>query len=113
MPSLILRAAQGGNACCSSVAEILFRRVAALSRDRLVTGPSPHLTRREAEVLRVLADGLSNKEIARALCIELSTVKNHVHRIFEKLGVRDRADAGAWLHAHDMLLTSLPCADGP
>lgn len=51
------------------------------------------LTLREREVIRLVAAGLSNKEIAARLCIELATVKNHIHNILGKLGVSDRAEA--------------------
>ena len=53
------------------------------------------LTAREREVLELLDRGLSNKEIARELCIQVSTVKNHVHHILEKLGVGRRSAAVA------------------
>ncbi|MFI5299904.1 MAG: response regulator [Polyangiales bacterium] len=51
------------------------------------------LTAREIEVLRLLAGGYSNREIARALELSEGTVKNHVSNILEKLGVRDRTRA--------------------
>jgi DNA-binding NarL/FixJ family response regulator len=51
------------------------------------------LTPREAEVLRCMANGLSNPDIGRALFIGEATVKSHVMRIFDKLGVRDRTGA--------------------
>jgi DNA-binding NarL/FixJ family response regulator len=64
---------------------------------RLVTrmrGPSaPALTVRELDVLRCIADGLSNPDIGRALFISEATVKSHVTRIFEKLAVNDRTAA--------------------
>ena len=53
------------------------------------------LTKRELEILALIDQGLSNKEIARRLCIELPTVKNHVHNVLEKLQVSRRADAAA------------------
>jgi hydroxymethylbilane synthase len=53
------------------------------------------LTSRELEILDLIDQGLSNKEIARRLTIELSTVKNHVHNILEKLNVSRRSEAAA------------------
>jgi LuxR family transcriptional regulator, maltose regulon positive regulatory protein len=55
--------------------------------------PSVKLTDREVEVLRLLAQGLSNDEIAKNLVISLSTAKVHVHHILRKLGVRNRLQA--------------------
>jgi RNA polymerase sigma factor (sigma-70 family) len=54
-----------------------------------------HLTRREREVLELVAQGLSNKEIAKVLVITTNTVKRHLKSIFEKLGVHTRAAAAA------------------
>jgi len=56
-----------------------------------------NLTARERQVLRLIDSGLSNKEIAQQLRIELATVKNHVHNILEKLQVRRRGAAAAVL----------------
>jgi two-component system nitrate/nitrite response regulator NarL len=53
------------------------------------------LTPRELEIVSLISGGLSNKEIARSLQIELATVKNHVHNILEKLGVARRTEAAA------------------
>jgi DNA-binding NarL/FixJ family response regulator len=75
------------------------RLVAALV-DRSAPGsgdPAPalpdDLTPREAEVLKLIADGLSNSEIAERLVVSGATVKTHVNRIFSKIGARDRAQA--------------------
>ncbi len=51
------------------------------------------ITKRETEILRLLGTGLSNKQIASELHIEVSTVKNHVHNLFDKLNVRRRSEA--------------------
>ena len=60
------------------------------------------LTEREAEVLGLIADGLSNSEIAGRLYVGEATVKTHVNRIFAKTRSRDRAQAGAYAHRHGM-----------
>ena len=51
------------------------------------------LTTREAEVLTLLAAGLSNTEIAQRLFVSNATVKTHINRVFAKIGARDRAQA--------------------
>jgi len=58
------------------------------------------LTPREAEVLRLIAAGQSNREIARTLFVSEATVKTHVNRIFAKTGSRDRSQALRYAYAH-------------
>jgi DNA-binding NarL/FixJ family response regulator len=58
---------------------------------------TPALTRRELEVLRLVADGLSNKDIATSLFITEGTVKNHVHNALEKLQLENRTQAAAYI----------------
>ena len=58
------------------------------------------LTPREAEVLRLIAAGQSNREIARSLFVSEATVKTHVNRIFAKTGSRDRAQAIRYAYTH-------------
>ena len=91
------QAARGEASCSPSVAGVLFRRVAALRGSRtLSTSTGPNLTSREVEILQLLAQGLSNKQIAETLALQVPTVKNHVHHILSKLGLRHRAEASAW-----------------
>ena len=59
----------------------------------LPPGPSTGLTAREVEVLALLADGLSNKEIASVLAVSPKTVMHHAAAIYRKLGVRGRSEA--------------------
>jgi DNA-binding NarL/FixJ family response regulator len=65
--------------------------------------PGDELTRREREVLRLLGRRMSNKEIARQLCLSTATVKNHVHAILTKLNVHARSEALARLQADPMI----------
>jgi DNA-binding NarL/FixJ family response regulator len=58
------------------------------------------LTPREADVLRLIAEGKSNREIARALYVSEATVKTHVNRIFAKTGSRDRTQAVRYAYTH-------------
>ena len=65
------------------------------------------LTAREREVLRLFSAGLSNREIGDALGVVEGTVKNHVHSILQKLGVRDRKPGDAEGNRAGILLTRL------
>jgi DNA-binding NarL/FixJ family response regulator len=81
----IMRSAGSGELACSPrLAAILFRQVAPLARAH-VSAKQPLLTPRQQQILELIDRGLMNKEIAKALSIELTTVKNHVHHILEKL----------------------------
>jgi predicted ATPase/DNA-binding SARP family transcriptional activator/DNA-binding CsgD family transcriptional regulator len=71
------------------------------------------LTRREAEVLQHLAAGLSNREIARRLVVSARTVGHHVAHIYEKLGVRNRAEATAYAVRRDLVPTPAATASAP
>jgi two-component system response regulator DesR len=53
----------------------------------------PHLTQQDIKVLRLLAQGLTNRQIAESLYLSLHTVKDHTSAIFSKLGAKNRAEA--------------------
>ncbi len=89
----IRMAASGQNAWTR---DELRRVTGALATPRLVADVEVPLTQRESEVLRQLAFGLTNKEIAMALHISYETVKEHVQHILRKIGVSDRTQAAVW-----------------
>jgi DNA-binding NarL/FixJ family response regulator len=86
-----------------SVTRALVGRYAARIRPADDTPPEHPLTPRELEVLRLIADGRSNREIAAALVISPETVKTFVSRILTKLGLRDRVQAVVYAHRHGLV----------
>lgn len=88
-------AGRGELTCSPRIAALLLQRVSTLASEHEATADHPALTKREQEVLELLEEGLTNKRIAARLFIETATVKNHVHNIIEKLGVRTRGEAAA------------------
>jgi two-component system, NarL family, nitrate/nitrite response regulator NarL len=91
--------ARGGTLCSPAVTATLLRRVATLSAQRAQPRRTSRLTLREREIVELMRDGLTNKEIAQRLCIEVATVKNHVHNILDKLDVRRRGDVATAIRA--------------
>jgi DNA-binding NarL/FixJ family response regulator len=96
---------RGEMPCSPEVASRLLGRVGELAHRTQPLPVPERLTRREREVVALIGEGLSNKEIGRRLQIELATVKNHVHNILEKLGARRRGEIG-------MRLSRWPAAAG-
>jgi two-component system, NarL family, nitrate/nitrite response regulator NarL len=95
--------ARGEAFCSPRIVAILLRRIADLSVEDRRPPPSHRLTARELEIVGLIDRGLTNKQIAEWLSIELATVKNHVHNILEKLQMRHRHDAAAWMRSHHRL----------
>jgi DNA-binding NarL/FixJ family response regulator len=84
--------------------QVQQRLLAAASGGPAPAGPAlpDGLTAREVQVLRLIAAGLSNKEIAGRLHVTEVTVKSHVNRLFAKAGVRDRAQAVRYAYEHGL-----------
>jgi DNA-binding NarL/FixJ family response regulator len=102
-----IRVAANGDALIDPL--VTRQVIAALAynmRDPLATDPPPalgQLTVREAEVLRMLARGRSNAEIAADLVVGDATVKTHVARVLMKLGLRDRVQAVIYAYEHGLV----------
>jgi two-component system, NarL family, nitrate/nitrite response regulator NarL len=105
MVDILHQAARGDFVCPPKLTTSLFRHIAASSaKQRYVNHNAvmPQqdfgafmLTRREREIIPFIAQGLTNKEIARSLGLGPATIKNHVHNILEKLGLRRRGEIAA------------------
>ena len=85
--------ASGGSVIRPALTERVLRGLEQTRRDFEALSPPDPLTKREVEILRLMAGGYSNREIAEALGTAEGTVKNHASSILSKLGVRDRTRA--------------------
>ena len=82
-------------------ASIASRALAALARGESPAGDLIEpLSEREAEVLQLLAQGMTNKDIAQTLILSVRTVEAHLRNVFGKLGVRSRTEAALWATKH-------------
>jgi DNA-binding NarL/FixJ family response regulator len=93
--------AAGGQVLPTALTTSLFEQIAS----RAATLPEPHvvesvrLTQREQQVVALLGEGLSNKEIAARLHVAVHTVKSHVHNVLEKLALHSRLEVAAFVHS--------------
>lgn len=98
--------AKGEALCPPKVTGLLLSRVAEATRKRELREVLglPNLTRRELEIISLIERGLSNKEIAVQLHIEIQTVKNHIHNILEKLHLDGRREAARYAREQGLLM---------
>jgi DNA-binding NarL/FixJ family response regulator len=109
-----VRAVASGEAVCpSQLCALLFKEVAQIQRKRQVEKQraSARLTLRQENLMKLVATGLTNKEIAEELTLSEFTVKNHVSRILRQLGADNRSEAAAavkaWPHMNIRGMTAL------
>ena len=95
-----IRAVAAGRTHLEPAVQQRLVRAVVDSRTAATSDLPDELTPREAEVLELIAAGLSNPEIAAALVVSGATVKTHVNHIFQKTGVRDRAQAVRYAYEH-------------
>jgi len=113
--STVINTKKGEFCCPPRIAAFLFNKIQHLARrarenylpdaDQAQAVALADLTQREKQILTLMSDGLSNKQIATTLMIEVSTVKNHVHNILVKFGVHSRVQAVS-------LFQSMPQSNG-
>jgi len=88
-------AERGEFVCSAKVSAILLQKINTLALTSDKNCSVEHLTPREFQVAELICEGLSNKQIADSLRITVSTTKNHVHHLLEKLGAHHRTEAAA------------------
>jgi DNA-binding NarL/FixJ family response regulator len=84
----------------------LARPAPAVPAEPVLSADAPRLTRRELEILRLVADGHSNAQLARMLWVTEQTVKFHLSNIYRKLDVANRTEASRWAQRHGLLETA-------
>ncbi|HZF07982.1 MAG TPA: response regulator transcription factor [Thermoanaerobaculia bacterium] len=105
LQAAIERVVRGEAVVTPEAAHRLFRRLGELGREsrRRRQLEFLDLTARELQILGLIAQGLSNQEVADRLCLSIHTVKNHVHNLLERLGLTTRAEAVEYARARGWL----------
>ncbi len=96
----VLTVASGDALLAPDVTRRVISRATGSAPAGVPDGTVPGLTERETEVLRLLAQGMSNGEIAERLYVGEATVKTHVSNVLQKLQLRDRVQAVVWAYEH-------------
>ena len=92
------RVASGYTVCSVAMADGLFRHLRHAALGSLPSSLERVLTQRQQQIVRLMGEGLSNKQIARRLSLSPFTVKNQVHDILDRLQVTSRSEAAARIH---------------
>lgn len=101
--SALLATHRGESQLHPEIAKKLMSRVNQLSKEAAETAVPSNLTKRELEVLRLVAEAFSNRELAQALTISEKTVKKHVSSILRKLDLTDRTQAAIYAYKHGLV----------
>ena len=102
-----IRSANRGESFCSPrMTGSLFSRIAELAGEQMPRD-AIKLTPREVEIINKIAEGLSNKEIAKRLSVEVQTIKNHIHNILDKLQLHNRLEAVQYARERNLLKENL------
>jgi DNA-binding NarL/FixJ family response regulator len=108
-PTTVVEAVRSVAAGHGTLADALTKRVLRELVTRRQTQPvtaaraTEVVTARELDILLLLAQGMSNEEIARSLVLEVSTVKSHLARMMPKLGVKSRLQAAVWAYQNGLV----------
>ena len=94
--------ASGQAALDPAVQHLLIEAIASSGSSSASSSLPDGLTAREAEVLALIAEGLSNTDIATRLVVSEATVKSHINHLLPKIGARDRAQAVAYAYRHGL-----------
>lgn len=98
-----IRSAAAGQAVLDVSVQARLLRAATGGRSPSVEPLPPDLTPREIEVLTLIGEGLSNREVAKRMFVGEATVKTHINNLFAKTGLRDRAAAVSYAYRHGLV----------